>query len=121
MIGEDERERILNEAAVRIATLITDTAEEVERIRADTEQSTGTCLIGEPMPVRPRIEDATWVAVQYMAGQCTAFLEAARILEPLLRDCPERTVGAALKTAPRDVSHRLRQVLDASGLSKDPS
>lgn len=118
MSAADERERILSEAAERIATLITDTAEEVERIRSETEQTTGVCLVGESFPVRPWIEDARWVDVQHMRGQCTAFVEAAGVLEPLLRDCPERSVGAVLKTAPRDVSWRLRQLLDAAGLNR---
>ncbi|MDX2943310.1 hypothetical protein [Streptomyces caniscabiei] len=119
MIGDDERERILNDAAERIGRLIIETAEEVEQIRSETEQITGTCLVGEQLPVRPRIEDAKWADVHHMRGQCAAFVEAAGVLEPFLRDCPERTVGAVLKTAPREVSWRLRQLLDASGLSKD--
>lgn len=121
MIGDDERERILNDAAARIGQLINDTAEEVERIRVETEQVTGTSLIDDPRPVRARIEDARWVDVRHMREQCTAYVEAAGVLEPLLQDHPERTIGAVLKTAPRDVSWKLRQLLDAAGLCKDLS
>lgn len=112
--GSKRLEHTIREAqrlnAEFVATLL-----EVERIRAEVEESTGINL-GEAMPLytASRYEDLRLEDVAELRRRCAVAEEAGALVVPLLEAAPHRTVGAALKTCDLGVAMRVREAFVAS-------